>query len=148
MDDSLAVCERESLRRLRRYLDSTLKLKRSFSLLDEGFDIATDMLQSNPEITVLFGRADGLALGAAAAARAQDRDDIIVVGFDGDDAGLLGVQDGTLAATVTQPTNGMGRQAVDAVIALLNGETLPAEMLQPGVLTTVDNVAEYIAEHP
>ncbi|HEV7948376.1 MAG TPA: substrate-binding domain-containing protein, partial [Glaciihabitans sp.] len=65
---------------------------------DEGFDIATDMLQSNPGITVFFGRADALALGAAASARAAGREDILVVGFDGDKAGLEAVRDGILGA--------------------------------------------------
>ena len=62
----------------------------------EGFDITTDMLQAHPEITVMFGRADALALGAAAAARAAGRSDIKVVGFDGDIAGLEAVRDGRL----------------------------------------------------
>jgi ribose transport system substrate-binding protein len=36
---------------------------------DEGFAIAQDMLQKNPDITVFFGRADALALGAAHAVK-------------------------------------------------------------------------------
>ncbi|GFG52423.1 sugar ABC transporter substrate-binding protein [Mycolicibacterium agri] len=114
----------------------------------EGFDIATDMLQAHPEITLLFGRADALALGAAAAARAQNRHDITVVGFDGDIAGLQGVKDGGLAATVTQQTYKMGGLAVESVKKLLAGESLPAEQLQPGVLTTKENVAPFLENHP
>lgn len=115
---------------------------------DEGFDIATDMLQAHPEITVLFGRADALALGAATAARSAGRDDILVVGFDGDVAGLEAVQDGTLAATITQPTQAMGKLALESAVKLANGDELPAEQLQEGVLTTADNVAPFIAQHP
>ncbi len=115
---------------------------------DEGFDIATDMLQAHPEITVLFGRADALALGAATAARSAGRDDILVVGFDGDVAGLEAVQDGTLAATITQPTQAMGKLALESAVQLANGDELPAEQLQEGVLTTADNVAPFIAQHP
>src|SRR6478672_4119176 len=36
---------------------------------DEGFAIAQDMLQRHPDITVFFGRADALALGAAQAVK-------------------------------------------------------------------------------
>jgi ribose transport system substrate-binding protein len=115
---------------------------------DEGFDIATDMLQSNPGITVFFGRADALALGAAASARAAGREDILVVGFDGDKAGLEAVRDGILGATITQPTQGMGKIAVESAIALANGEDVPEEQLQPGVLTTQENVEPFITEHP
>lgn len=115
---------------------------------DEGFDIATDMLQANPGITVFFGRADALALGAAAASRAAGRDDILIVGFDGDVAGLEAVRDGDLAATVTQPTRAMGALALDSAVDLANGEELPAEQLQEGVLTTADNVEPFIEQHP
>jgi ribose transport system substrate-binding protein len=107
---------------------------------DEGYDIATDMLQSNPDITVFFGRADALALGASAAARAAGRDDILVVGFDGDKAGLEAVKDGTLGATITQPTQGMGKLALESALELADGGEVPAEQLQEGVRTTKDNV--------
>lgn len=115
---------------------------------DEGFNIATDMLQSNPKIDVFFGRADALALGAAVAARNAGRDDITVVGFDGDKAGLEAVRDGVLDATITQPTFKMGALAVDSAVALANGESVPAEQLQEGILTTKDNAEEFIAKHP
>lgn len=115
---------------------------------DEGFQIAQDMLQAHPEINIFFGRADALALGAAQAARAADRDDITIVGFDGDVAGLEAVRDGVLAATVTQPTQGMGRLALESALRLADGEELPAEQLQEGVVTTKENVEEFIAEHP
>lgn len=115
---------------------------------DEGFDIATDMLQAHPEITVFFGRADALALGAASAARTAGRDDILIVGFDGDVAGLEAVRDGVLDATVTQPTQAMGALALDSAVDLASGEELPAEQLQEGVLTTEDNVEPFIENHP
>jgi ribose transport system substrate-binding protein len=115
---------------------------------DEGFDIATDMLQAHPDISVFFGRADALALGAATAARASGRDDILVVGFDGDVAGLEAVRDGVLGATITQPTQGMGKLALESAVKLIDGEDVPAEQLQPGVLTTKDNVEPFITTHP
>ena len=114
---------------------------------DEGYDIATDMLQSNPGISVLFGQADALALGASAAARAAGAK-VLVVGFDGDVAGLKAVRDGTLDATITQPTQGMGRLAVQSALKLIAGGKLPAEQLQKGVLTTADNVKPFIETHP
>lgn len=114
---------------------------------DEGYDIATDMLQSNPGITVFFGQADALALGASSAARAAGAK-VLVVGFDGDVAGLEAVRDGDLGATITQPTQGMGKLALQSAVKLSNGEKLPAEQLQEGVLTTKDNVEPFITTHP
>jgi ribose transport system substrate-binding protein len=116
---------------------------------DEGFSIAQDMLQRNPNITVFFGRADALALGAAQAVKVANLDHpVVVVGFDGDTAGLLAVQNGTLAATMTQKTQYMGKLALDSALDLIAGKPVPKEQLQPAVLTTKDNVAQYIAQHP
>ncbi len=69
---------------------------------DEGFNIAQNMLQRNPGITMFFGRADALALGAAQAVKSANLGrKIWVFGFDGDLAGLKAVKDGTLDATMT-----------------------------------------------
>ncbi|HTI03341.1 MAG TPA: sugar ABC transporter substrate-binding protein [Acidisoma sp.] len=115
----------------------------------EGFNIAQDMLQRHPDITIFFGRADALALGAAQAVKVANLGHpVIVVGFDGDTAGLLAVRDGVLAATMTQKTQAMGRLAVDSAMEMIAGKTLPKEQLQSAVLTTKDNVAPFIAQHP
>ncbi len=116
---------------------------------DEGFAIGQDMLQRHPDITVFFGRADALALGAARAVKVANVDHkVIVVGFDGDVAGLKAVRDGTLQATMTQQTQGMGRLALNSALDAINGKTLPKEQLQEAVLTTKDNVGPYIEKHP
>jgi ribose transport system substrate-binding protein len=115
----------------------------------EGFTIGQDMLQRHPEITVFFGRADALALGAAQAVKVANLDHpVLVVGHDGDVAGLKAVQKGTLAATMTQKTQYMGKLAVDSALDLMNGKPLPAQQLQEAVLTTKENVAPFIAKHP
>jgi ribose transport system substrate-binding protein len=116
---------------------------------DEGFAIAQDMLQRHPDITVFFGRADALALGAAQAVKVGNLDHkVIVVGFDGDVAGLKAVRDGTLTATMTQQTQGMGRLALQSALDLIAGKKLPADQLQEAVLTTKENVEPFIAKHP
>jgi ribose transport system substrate-binding protein len=116
---------------------------------DEGFAIGQDMLQRHPDITVFFGRADALALGAARAVKVANVDHkVIVVGFDGDVAGLKAVRDGTLQATMTQQTQGMGKLALNSALDAVNGKTLPKEQLQEAVLTTKGNVGPYIEKHP
>jgi len=116
---------------------------------DEGAKIAQDMLQRDPTITVIFGQADGIALGASRAVKlANLGTKVWVVGFDGDPGGLMAVKNGALDATVTQQTQKMGRMAVDAALELIAGKKLPAEQLQGGTLTTKTNVAGFIANHP
>jgi ribose transport system substrate-binding protein len=116
---------------------------------DEGFAIAQDMLQKNPDITIFYGRADALALGAAQAVKvANVGHKVWVIGFDGDVAGLKAVRDGVLDATATQQTQRMGRMAIDACVDLKAGKKLSPTMLQPATLTTKENVAGFIATHP
>ena len=116
---------------------------------DEGFAIAQDMLQRYPDISAFFGRADALALGAAHAVKvANVGHKVWIFGFDGDVAGLKAVQDGTLDATMTQKTQYMGRLALDSALELADGKQLPKEQLQEAVLTTKENVAPFINQHP
>lgn len=116
---------------------------------DEGFSIGQDMLQRDPNITIIFGQADALALGAAQAVKVANLGHpVVVVGFDGDPAGLLAVQNGTLAATMTQKTQYMGRLALDNALELIAGKSLPKVQLQPAVLTTKENVGPFIKQHP
>ena len=116
---------------------------------DKGFNIAQNMLQAHPDISVFFGRADAMALGAAQAVRVANVDhDVTIVGFDGDVAGLKAVRDGTIDATMTQQTQRMGRMAVQSAQRLVAGERVPKQQLLPAFLTTKDNAAEYLAKHP
>ncbi len=116
---------------------------------DEGFAIAQDMLQRYPNIDAFFGRADALALGAAHAVKvANVGHKVWIFGFDGDVAGLKAVRDGTLDATMTQKTQGMGKLALDSALDLIDGKQLPKEQLQEAVLTTKENVEPFINKHP
>jgi ribose transport system substrate-binding protein len=116
---------------------------------DKAFSVAQNMLQVHPDISVFFGRADAMALGAAQAVRVANVDhDVTIVGFDGDVAGLQAVRDGVVDATMTQQTQRMGRMAVQTAQRLIDGGSVPEEQLLPAFLTTKDNVAQYIEEHP
>ncbi|SKA17718.1 sugar ABC transporter substrate-binding protein [Consotaella salsifontis] len=116
---------------------------------DEGFKLTQDLLQTNPDVNIIWGQADALALGAAQAVKVAHPDHpIMVAGFDGDTAALVALKDGVFDVTVTQQTQKMGRMAVDSAIALVKGEKVPAEQLETATLTTKDNVAKFIEQHP
>ena len=116
---------------------------------DKGFAVAQDLLQRDPNITVFFGRADAMALGAAQAVKVGNLDHkVVVVGFDGDVAGLKGVQSGVVIASLTHHSHYFGRVVVDSAIDLKAGKDVPKEQLLPTVLTTKDNVAPFLQQHP
>ncbi len=116
---------------------------------DKGFAVAQDMLQRTPDIDVIFGHADAMALGAAQAVKISNvGHKVLIAGFDGDVAGLKAVRDGVIDVTMTQQTQRMGRMAVDSALALIAKKPVPAQQLLPATLTTKANVAPFIAQHP
>ncbi|ARO30479.1 MULTISPECIES: sugar ABC transporter substrate-binding protein [unclassified Rhizobium] len=116
---------------------------------DEGFQIMQNMLQANPDVSIVFAQADALALGAAQAIKvAKPSQKIVVGGFDGDTAALEALSKGVFDVTATQQTQKMGRDAVENAAKLVAGEKVPPVQLMDATLTTKENVAGFIANHP
>lgn len=116
---------------------------------DEGVKIAQDMLQRDPSITVIFGQADGIALGVSQAVKlAKLPQKIWVLGYDGDVGGLKAVQSGSLDATATQQTFAMGRMAVDAATSLIAGKSVTKDQPTEAQVTTKANVEQFLKAHP
>jgi ribose transport system substrate-binding protein len=119
---------------------------------DKAFSVAQDMLQANPDINIMWGQADAMALGAAQAVSVSNvPQDVLIVGFDGDVAGIQAVKDGTVDATMVQQTQEMGRLAVQSACDLVAGEDVPAQQLQEAFLLTKDDqqkAQEYLDTHP
>ena len=116
---------------------------------DEGFQIMQNMLQAHPDVSIVFAQADALALGAAQAIKvAGPSQKVWLAGFDGDTAALEALKNGVFDVTATQQTQLMGRMAVESATKLGAGEKVPAEQLMDATLTTKENVAGFIANHP
>lgn len=119
---------------------------------DEGFTIAQNMLQAHPEINIIFGQADGLAMGAAKAVDVANLSDkVIIGGYDGDISALeyLSECGKPFQVTATQSTRTMGKMAVDSAIAAAAGEKLEARQTPNAVLTPCGaDAAKYVTDHP
>ena len=118
---------------------------------DEGFSIAQDLLQAHPDTRIIFGQADGLAMGAAQAVQVAGlADQIFVGGYDGDVAALesLAACDTPFIVTATQSTQAMGVLAVNSAIAASVDASLPLRQIPNAVLTTCENAQEFVDHHP
>ncbi|MEV7971557.1 substrate-binding domain-containing protein [Cellulomonas sp. NPDC089187] len=83
---------------------------------------AEDMLTAQPELAGIFGFGDDMAL-AAAQATASAKSDAVVVGFDGMEEAIAGVDsDSAFQAVVTQHPDEMGVKAMEAAADLAAGE--------------------------
>ncbi len=79
----------------------------------EAFADVESILQANPDISGIICGNDTMALGAQAAAEADGRGDIIVMGFDGNDNVLDSMLQGKIAGTVMQPNALNAEMAVE-----------------------------------
>jgi len=110
---------------------------------------AADLLRTDRDIDGFFAVNDLMALGAADAVRAAGRrGDVEVVGFDGIPQALAAVRRGALSATVAQYPYTMGQLAIEACLAVLRGETVPADVDAPVQVVTQENVAHARANFP
>lgn len=103
-------------------LDIVAKQTANFNR-SEGLTVMENILQSNPDITAVFAHNDEMALGAQEAISASGKK-IVVVGFDATDDAVAAVKAGSLAATVAQKPDEIGKIAMETAIAYLNGETV------------------------
>lgn len=115
-------------------------------LADKAASIMENVLTSNPDLKVVVANNDEMASGAARAAKAAGRDDMIIFGFDGIQAGVQNVIDGTVAGTVAQDPYGMGYKAVEAAVKAAKGEKLEEFIDTGSTVITKDNAEEYLGK--
>ncbi|SDL20931.1 sugar ABC transporter substrate-binding protein [Tessaracoccus oleiagri] len=113
-------------------------------LADKASSVMENVLTSNPDLKVVVANNDEMAAGAARAAEAAGKD-LVIFGFDGIQAGVQNVIDGTVAGTVAQDPYGMGYKAVEAAIAAAKGETVEEFIDTGSTVITQENAEEYLA---
>jgi ribose transport system substrate-binding protein len=103
----------------------------------EGLTVMENMLQGNADIKAVFAQNDEMGLGAIEAIKGAGLEDqITVVSFDGTEGGLKAIEDGSLAATVAQQPDKMGRLALQAAYDYFAGEDIPEKIDSPLELVT------------
>jgi len=110
--------------------------------LEQAMPVMENIIQANPDITVVMALNDPTALGAIAALEAAGKlDDVkAIYGVDGSEDGKKMVKEGKLTATAAQYPSEIGRIAVEAAYKHLNGETVDHEIKVPVKLLTKENV--------
>ncbi|WP_448060477.1 substrate-binding domain-containing protein [Cellulomonas hominis] len=109
----------------------------------QALDVATNLLQANPDVVGIFAENDEMALGAIQALGARAGSAVKVVGFDGTEDGLGAVVSGAMVATIAQQPAELGRQAVELMAKVLAGETVDANVPVAVQTVTSENVADF-----
>ena len=109
-------------------------------------DRMTEVLRVQPQIDVVYGHNDPMAIGAYLAAKELNREqDMIFIGVDGlggPAGGIRKVMDGVLAATFVYPLG--VREAVDVTQKILSDRSLrpPKEITLGSTMVTRANAAQ------
>ena len=106
----------------------------------KGLDTATNLLQAHPDAVGIFAANDEMALGAVQALGDKAGKSVFVVGFDGTDDGQAAIKAGTMAASVAQQPEELGKQAIQAAVKLVKGESVEATIGVPVVVLTKDSL--------
>lgn len=116
-------------------------------LADKASSIMENLLTSlNNDVKIVMCHNDETASGAARAAQQAGLTDIIIVGFDGIQAGVQNVIDGNFAATVAQSPYNMGYMAVEKAVATAKGETIDKGIDTGATVITTENAQAYLDE--
>jgi ribose transport system substrate-binding protein len=90
----------------------------------KGLSVMENILQAQPNIAAVFAHNDEMALGALQAIKTSGRK-IAVVGFDATDDAVAAVKAGTLAATVAQQPEEIGRLGVEKALEIVKTGKVP-----------------------
>lgn len=115
----------------------------------EGGNIAAmDMLQAHPEIQMIFAANDYEIMGAAQAAKALGRKDLLLFGNDGDTgAGLEQIAAGNVTATVDTTPFVMGQIALAVTANVLDNKYKGGWVETPTDIVDKNNVLDKL-RHP
>ncbi|CCW35557.1 monosaccharide ABC transporter substrate-binding protein, CUT2 family [Chthonomonas calidirosea] len=104
---------------------------------ENALPVATDILTAHPHINLIFGINDPVALGALSALQQLNNKAVMVVGFDaGPEAQNYIASGSQLKAEAIQYPHLIGKTAIDAVVKVLNGGTVPPKIAIPTGLVT------------
>jgi ABC-type sugar transport system substrate-binding protein len=104
---------------------------------------AEDWLIAHPELNVIACANDDMAQGVINACIAAGRDDILVLGIDGNDVGLANVRSGAQAMTCSISFVGVAKGCAQAMIDCVEGK-LESSLVSLGtknlIMVTKDNI--------
>lgn len=112
--------------------------------VEKGNTAAMDLLQAHPDIEVIYASNDYMALGAVLAAKALGREDVTILGYDGDTGALEDIAAGGMAATSDTSPVIMGRKAACFVLDLLEGKTEGGYVNTPTRIVHAGNAVEVL----
>jgi ribose transport system substrate-binding protein len=116
------------------------------NIQDNAMSVSETLLTGNPQLNAIYATGEPALIGALAAVESQGRADTVkVVGWDLSAAAIRAIDKGYLLAVVQQDPSLMGAAAVDALVTLEKGGSVPKTINTKLTLVTKANVDPYRA---
>jgi ribose transport system substrate-binding protein len=113
---------------------------------DNAMSVAETLLTANPELDAIYATGEPALIGAIAAIESQGRQGKVkVVGWDLSAQAIKAIDEGFLIGVVQQDPSVMGAAAVDALVSLSKGGTVPPVINTELDIVTKANVDPYRA---
>ncbi|GES24503.1 hypothetical protein Aple_074020 [Acrocarpospora pleiomorpha] len=110
---------------------------------DKALRVTTDLLTANSDIDAIFADNDEMAFGALSALRARKLEGkVTLIGYNGTCIGLQATYQGTFAADGVLFLDLIGAEFIDASLATIKGEKVPAKIEPPITLLTTAHLKE------
>lgn len=104
---------------------------------------AEDVLTADDDLAAFFCINDMGALGCVQACAAAGMDNILIYGVDGNPDFMGYVADGSATASAAQQPSVIGELAVEAIMAVLNGEEVEHDQVVDVALITGENIGDF-----
>ncbi|MGM9616620.1 sugar ABC transporter substrate-binding protein [Butyricicoccus sp.] len=120
------------------------------ALAEKAATATEGVIQKYPEgVDIILSTNDDMVMAAVKVV--QDSDNAafkksILCGFDGNQAAIEAIQEGTLAMDVAQLGYDMGYKAVEAAVNVLEGKDVESFVDSGAQVVSTDNVDEYVAD--
>src|SRR5215211_4328499 len=114
--------------------------------VEGGNKTAMDMLQAHPDIDMIFAANDYMAIGANKAAKALGKDDLVILGNDGDTQGLEEIYAGEWTATVNTTPFEMGEKVLEVAQDCLAKEFDGFYVETPTEVVDKENALEFLQQ--
>lgn len=108
----------------------------------EAYKATQNILTANPDLQGVFGESDAMALGAAKAAKAANRNGLVFIGIDGFPTMFPAIKSNLVQGSMAQNPYRMGQMAVEDAIKVMTGtgQDIPAVQYMPTTLLNKQSI--------
>jgi len=112
--------------------------------VDLGMNVVENwIIAYGDNLNAVLSNNDDMAIGAIRALQAAGREDVLVMGIDGNPNALDAIEAGELVGSVFQDAAGQGEGSLRMALNALNGVSQDSVLWIPFQLITADNVANF-----